>query len=78
MHIFAVFNFMLKKGHSFVLEEAEAFHSTLNSNRFFESQLYFYDLIIRKYPSSHNLAFFLPSLTLRRLSEQIEPHFYSD
>lgn len=68
IHIFAVFNFMLKKGHSFVLEDAEKFHSSLNSNRFFESQLYFYDLIIRKYPSSHNLTFFLPDETLRRLS----------
>jgi hypothetical protein len=50
----------------------------MNSNRFFECQLRFYDTFLRKFPTSDNINAFLPSQTLKKLSQQIGIHFYSE
>jgi hypothetical protein len=69
---------MLSRGHSYILEDAQEFISNTHSNRFFESQLRFYYLILRRFPDPHNLQVFLPCRTLKMLSQQIGIHFYSE
>lgn len=51
IELFGIFNMMLKRGHSYVLKDAEEFLSKMHSNRFFNRQLRFYDNILRKFPT---------------------------